>query len=216
AGVLGTAGPVDWQSMRDHSHIREAVARIVPGFEPLAEIDRTKREFHIGGRLLHEPLFPRASGRARLHTHAVPPLAGGAGELRLMTVRSEGQFNTVVYEDEDLYRGQNRRDVILLHPDDLASLGLSDGTPVTVKSATGEMPGILATAFDRIKPGNALMYYPEANVLVPRGLDPQSRTPAFKNVLVKVEITAQGRPRAAPELQEIGPGANTRNSMKSC
>ena len=33
-----------------------------------------------------------------------------------MTVRSEGQFNTVVYEEEDLYRGQTRRDVILLHP----------------------------------------------------------------------------------------------------
>ncbi len=33
-----------------------------------------------------------------------------------MTVRSEGQFNTVVYEDEDIYRGQDRRDVILLNP----------------------------------------------------------------------------------------------------
>ena len=34
-----------------------------------------------------------------------------------MTVRSEGQFNTVVYEEEDVYRGQDRRDVILLHHD---------------------------------------------------------------------------------------------------
>ena len=33
-----------------------------------------------------------------------------------MTVRSEGQFNTVVYEEEDLYRGQDRRDVILMNP----------------------------------------------------------------------------------------------------
>ncbi len=42
-------------------------------------------------------------------------------------------------------------------------------------------------AFDRIKPGNALMYYPEANVLVPRLADPHSRTPAFKSVLVRVQ-----------------------------
>jgi anaerobic selenocysteine-containing dehydrogenase len=28
------------------------------------------------------------------------------------------------------------------------------------------------------------MYYPEANVLVPRKLDPRSKTPAFKNVEV--------------------------------
>ena len=30
------------------------------------------------------------------------------------------------------------------------------------------------------------MYYPEANVLVPRDVDPRSKTPAFKSVLVEV------------------------------
>jgi hypothetical protein len=30
------------------------------------------------------------------------------------------------------------------------------------------------------------MYYPEANVLVPRDVDPQSKTPAFKSVLIEV------------------------------
>jgi hypothetical protein len=30
------------------------------------------------------------------------------------------------------------------------------------------------------------MYYPEANVLVPRVVDPQSRTPLFKNVIVSI------------------------------
>lgn len=217
AGVLGTGGPVDWESMLDHRQIRQAVAKIVPGFEELGEIDRTKREFHINGRLLHEPKFPRASGRAKLHTHAMPPLAGSAGELRMMTVRSEGQFNTVVYEEEDLYRGQDRRDVILMHPDDITSRGLSDGTPVTVRSATGAMPGILVKAFDRIKPGNALMYYPEANVLVSRALDPQSRTPAFKSVLVTIEVSARTLPRTTDrEPIAIGNGSTTRDSMKAC
>ena len=58
-------------------------------------------------------------------------------QLRLMTVRSEGQFNTVVYEDEDIYRGQDRRDVILLHPDDMRRLGLAEDQRVTVRSETG-------------------------------------------------------------------------------
>jgi hypothetical protein len=31
------------------------------------------------------------------------------------------------------------------------------------------------------------MYYPEANRLVNRALDPQSKTPAFKCVVVRVE-----------------------------
>jgi hypothetical protein len=30
------------------------------------------------------------------------------------------------------------------------------------------------------------MYYPEANVLVPRAVDPESGTPAFKNVAVEL------------------------------
>ena len=41
-----------------------------------------------------------------------------------MTVRSEGQFNTVVYEEEDIYRGQDRRDVILMNRADIDRLGL--------------------------------------------------------------------------------------------
>ena len=103
-----------------------------------------------------------------------------------MTVRSEGQFNTVVYEEEDLYRGQDRRDVILLHPDDISRLGLTEEQHVTIRSETGELTGIRVRAFDKIKAGNTLMYYPESNVLVPRHVDGQSKTPAFKGVLVTI------------------------------
>jgi len=103
-----------------------------------------------------------------------------------MTIRSEGQFNTVVYEDEDIYRGIDRRDVILMHPDDLVRFNLTDGDRVTVHGPAGSMPNIRATVFDNIKPGNAAMYYPEANRLIARTLDPQSKTPAFKAVVVQI------------------------------
>ena len=102
-----------------------------------------------------------------------------------MTVRSEGQFNTVVYEDDDRYRGQKRRDIILLHPDDIARLGLKEDQRVTIRSTTGTMPNILIRPFE-IRPGNAVMYYPEANILIPRTVDPESGTPAFKNVTVTI------------------------------
>jgi hypothetical protein len=45
---------------------------------------------------------------------------------------------------------------------------------------------ILVRAFD-IRAGNALMYYPEANLLVGRDVDPLSKTPAFKAVTITVE-----------------------------
>jgi molybdopterin-dependent oxidoreductase alpha subunit len=184
-------GPVDWTSMRNTGKIRAAIAAVIPGFEKLAQIDRTKEEFQITGRTLHQPRFATPDGKAVLHVHELPELMGTADltELRLMTVRSEGQFNTVVYEDQDIYRGQDRRDVILLHPHDMRRLKLAEDQRVTVRSETGSMPNILVRSFDQIRAGNALMYYPEANVLVPRVADPLSRTPAFKSVVVTLEAS---------------------------
>ena len=184
--TLGTSTPIDWADMQNTGRIRQAIAQVVPGFEQLAEMETSKQEFHIPGRTLHEPRFPTADGRAALHMHDLPALQGDEQQLRLMTVRSEGQFNTVVYETDDIYRGQTRRDVILLHPDDIARLGLQEDQRVTIRSEVGSLGNILVRPFPEIRPGNALMYYPEANVLVPRYADAQSRTPAFKNVLITV------------------------------
>jgi molybdopterin-dependent oxidoreductase alpha subunit len=184
--LFGDGGPVDWKAARHHCDVRGLIARVIPGYEALADIDRSRREFQIPGRTFHAPRFGTPDGKARFVPVAIPPLAGSGTQLRLMTVRSEGQFNTVVYEEEDVYRGQDRRDVILLHPDDLARLGLTPDQRVTVRSDAGVMEGVRARPFD-IKAGNALMYYPEANVLVPAVTDPESKTPAFKSVLVTVE-----------------------------
>ena len=69
-------------------------------------------------------------------------------------------------------------------------LGLSADQLVTVRSSTGTLSQIVARPFQEIRSGNALMYYPEANILIPRTADPKSRTPAFKCVLVNVEPEA--------------------------
>jgi molybdopterin-dependent oxidoreductase alpha subunit len=180
---------IDWRSMQDTGRIRKAIAAIIPGFEKIADIDKTRQEFHIGGRVFHQANFPTYNGRANLHVHDLPALHGqGDRELRLMTIRSEGQFNTVVYEDYDLYRGVERRDVILIHPDDIQRLGLDASMTVTVRGPAGSLRGVRLHPFTEIRPGNAAMYYPEANVLVSRQVDPSSKTPAFKCVIVKLEI----------------------------
>jgi anaerobic selenocysteine-containing dehydrogenase len=103
-----------------------------------------------------------------------------------MTLRSEGQFNSVVYDEEDLYRGQERRDVILMNPSDLKRLNLQPDQRVRVRSDVGEMRYILARPYE-IREGNAAMYYPEANVLIPHRVDPLSKTPAFKSIDIRVE-----------------------------
>jgi anaerobic selenocysteine-containing dehydrogenase len=108
--------------------------------------------------------------------------------FRLMTLRSEGQFNTVVYEEEDLYRGNKRRDVVMMSERDAAALGLSEGDRVTVESSSGRLDLIVSIV--DIHDGSLAMYYPEANALVPRRLDPSSGTPAFKSVSVRLHRKA--------------------------
>lgn len=186
--ILREDGPIDWDELQTHRSIREAIGKIVPGFEQLSEIDETKREFQIEGRTFHQPRFATASGRAKFHVTAMPDATGGDGQLRMMTVRSEGQFNTVVYEEEDIYRGQDRRDVVLMNAGDMERMGLRGEQLVTVRSETGEMAGVRARPFE-IRAGNCLMYFPEANVLVPTRSDPRSKTPAFKSILVTISPT---------------------------
>lgn len=184
--VLGEQGSVKWSELASHDAVRQLIADLIPGYEAVRDIGQTKREFHIPGRHLAASAFPTPSGKAKFMTPPLPTLPELAErQLRLMTIRSEGQFNTVVYEDEDLYRGQDRRDVILMHPDDLQRLGLAPDQPVRVSNAVGELRYQRARPFD-VRPGNAMMYCPEANVLVPRDVDPSSKTPAFKHAVVTI------------------------------
>jgi hypothetical protein len=53
-----------------------------------------------------------------------------------------------------------------------------------VRTSTGSLDVVIAEV--DIRPGNVAMYYPEANVLVDRIIDPESLTPAFKSVSVQI------------------------------
>jgi len=215
---LGSEGPIDWQNLRDHDEIRKLIARVVPGLEKLATIGDTKEEFQIPGRILNEPKFKTASGKASFNAHPIPELPPlGEKQLRLMTVRSEGQFNTVVYEEKDIYRGQERRDVILMNAGDIAKFGLAVDQRVTVRNEVGTMPNILVREF-AIAPGCALMYYPEANVLVPRKSDPRSKTPAFKNAIVTIDPVASGVAEEQTALDDgvLAHAAANRANLKAC
>lgn len=202
--IPGEGQSLQWRTLTNHAHIRDLIARIIPGYQQLAAIDQTKQEFTIPGRVFREPKFPTDTGRAKMHVIALPELLGDERSgsmkptdcspwasrdgLRLMTMRSEGQFNTVVYEEEDIYRGQERRDVILMNRSDIDRLNLRINQRVSVRSDAGCMPNVAVREFD-IPPGNAAMYYPEANVLIPRIADPQSKTPSFKSAVIWIDAT---------------------------
>ena len=128
-------------------------------------------------------VIARAKGMTRYQAGDLPRAQGARSAAD--DHRSEGQFNTVVYEDYDRFRGQDRRDVIMIAKADRERLGLAVDQRITVRSACGEMANVLVREVD-IRAGDAAIYYPEANALVPRAADPESGTPAFKNAMVEL------------------------------
>ena len=190
--------PIDWRRLQDPVYVRELIARTVPGYGAIADIDDNKQEFEVGGRVFHEPYFATPSGRAQLAITPLPKLElpetdhfGGLapGErglvLSLITARSYGQHNTVVYKSGDSYRGMPHRQTILMNPADIAASGLAPHQRVRVQGEAGALEGIEVIP-GSIRCGAALMFYPEANVLMRPEIDAESGTPAFKRVPVLV------------------------------
>ncbi len=182
--VMGPA-TVDFAAFKRHRTLRQAIAATVPGMEDLADIDVAKKEFHIRQRILHEPVFSTPTGKAHFRT-CEPAKDADEAPFRLSTLRSEGQFNSIIYEEKDSYRGTSSRWSVLMNKDDIAALGLQQGGMATIRSSHGVMEGVVVTAFD-VPPGSVLAYYPEANVLTGTAVDPRSKTPSFKSTPVWVE-----------------------------
>ena len=94
-------------------------------------------------------------------------------------MRSEGQFNSIIYEESDSYRGTDTRWSVLMNPADLHALALEPGETVDLVSENGEMRAVVPHPFD-LPRGDVLAYYPEANPLLGTQVDERSRTPSFK------------------------------------
>lgn len=178
--------PINFAEFKRHQKVRQAIAKVVPGLEELADIDVAKKEFYVSGRVKHTPEFNTEDGKARF---VIPLSAGIVGAssrpYTMMTIRSEGQFNSIIYEESDSYRGVNNRWTVLLNQQDALELGVGEGETVDVSSDYGEMCGLEVKLFNLPK-GCVAAYYPEANILSSRLTDPRSHTPQFKSISVSV------------------------------
>ncbi len=194
ASQIVPASRFNFSLFKQHRNIRQVISACVPGMKELEDIDNTKREFHIEGRLLHTPQFNTESGKAKFICHTNSPPETTSNTLReskkypftLMTVRSEGQFNTIVYEENDSYRGVDHRWSLLMNSSDIKTMGLSEGSKVTIQSCSGKMEELEVKVFD-LPQGNVMAYFPEANILVSQATDPRSKTPAFKSIAVSIK-----------------------------
>jgi anaerobic selenocysteine-containing dehydrogenase len=120
----------------------------------------------------------------------------GHDVLRMITLRSNDQFNTTIYGYDDRFRGvHGTRMVVLMNQDDIDRLGLREGDEVMLRTSAKDhvrraMGGFRVTPYN-IPTGCIGTYYPEANTLVPIWHYAEgSKTPAAKSVPVTVERSA--------------------------
>ena len=186
--------PISWRRLQDPRYVRELIAKTISGYEKIGKIDETKEEFTIAGRIFTTPKFKTDSGKAKMQTTPMPnltlPTSADFGQdkgtvLALITGRSYRQHNTVVYKDGDKYRGMPHRQCILMHPEDIDAGGFANHQRVTIQGEAGQMDNIEIIS-GGVRRGAALMFYPEANVLMKGTTDPKSHTPAYKRVPVLV------------------------------
>lgn len=194
--------PVDWRQLHDTRYVRQLIAQTIPGFEAMATIDDTQTEFTIGGRIFKEPQFATASGKATMFVTPLPhlrlpspvdfgqPASTRGIVLALMTGRSYSQHNTVVYKEGDRYRGMPHRHCILMHAEDGQKAGFEEHQRVTVQGDAGQMEQI-EVIYGDVRPGSALMFYPEVNAIVKARTDPRCGIPAYKRVPVLVYAPAE-------------------------
>jgi molybdopterin-dependent oxidoreductase alpha subunit len=198
--------PIDWRRLQEPQYVRQLIAQTIPGYEKIGTIDQTKEEFTIGGRILDQPKFSTPSGKAMLHVTPLPDLSLPGPEffdlpadqpgivLALMTGRSYSQHNTVVYQIGDKYRGMPHRNCILVNRRDAERLGVAEHGSVTVRGNAGQMEKV-EVIFGAVRPGAALMFYPEVNVIFSAKVESRSGTPAYKRVPVCIY-----NPNSVPQL----------------
>ncbi len=193
---------LDWDAWAaDYGLVRDAIEATYP--DQFADYNR--RMFTPGGFPRPLPARKREwdtkTGKANF---AVPSaldasFAAGSGDdvFRLMTLRSNDQFNTTVYGYRDRFRGiEGTRDVVLMNSADIAALGLAADETIALEAATDDgvdrqLPGLRVVAYD-IPRGCVGAYYPEANVLVPLSQRAEeSHVPAAKSVPVRIRSLRQ-------------------------
>lgn len=204
--TLGEQPRVPWRDwVADYARVRDAIERTWPDvFERFNERFRTPGGFHrpIPAR---QRQWKTDSGKAEFITPSTLTADPDTPELtddvlRLMTVRSDDQFNTTVYSLDDRFRGvTGTRRVLFMHPDDIERLGLEEGARVSASTAvddgvTRRVDDLRITPYD-IPPGCVAGYYPECNPLLPLWHHAkESHVPAAKSIPVRLRRMGDAAP----------------------
>ena len=178
--------------------IRAEIARAIPLYAGIERLAAKGDQFQWGGPTLYaDGHFATVDGKAHFAAiDAVRPAHAAVmafecvtdpGRTFRVSTRRGKQFNSMIQRQVDPLTGA-RRDDILISREDLARLGLADGTTVVLRAAAGSYRGRLKAS--PITPGNLEVHWPEGNVLLAAAaIDHASMEPDY-NAVVTLEAAS--------------------------
>jgi anaerobic selenocysteine-containing dehydrogenase len=160
------------------------MAGAMPLYAGVEKLERAGQWVQWGGpRLFAEGFTKMPGGRARFTVVRPPKIEIPDGCFYLTTRRGK-QFNSMTYGRRDPLTGSGDRREVVMAPMDAERRGLSDGSPVRLRSESGTWEGRVRVG--PVKPGHLQGHWPETNVLIPRRFDPVSGEPDY-NAVVTLE-----------------------------
>ncbi len=200
AGIAQSCLPpnpaIDWDAwVGDYRLIRDEIAAVFPHFfARFNERLQEKGGFWKGNKAAGRE-WDTESGKAEFlvpDTLNATGFTEADGRFRLLTLRSNDQFNTTIYGYSDRFRGINgTRQVVLMNRADIARAGLTVGQRVTLATDAEDnhdrrVGDLIVVEYD-VPDGCIAAYYPECNPLIPLSHHAEeSHVPAAKSVPVRV------------------------------
>jgi molybdopterin-dependent oxidoreductase alpha subunit len=211
--TLGARGGIDWDAYAgDYDLIRDKIEAVFPDFADYNRRIRQPGGFHLPNTAAQR-IWKTENGKANFLVE--PGLEEDATTadpdiLRLTTLRAHDQYNTTVYSLDDRYRGVfGRRDILFMNPRDMERMGYAEGDVVDIATAleharADRVVQALTVVRYNLPAGCCASYYPETQPLIAlEDHDPQSFTPSYKSVPVRVRASAPMR-RADREVGQAG------------
>ncbi len=183
--------PINWKTFENnYDSIRDAIERVIPGFEDYNKRVRIKGGFYLPNGPRDGPTWNTPSGTAEFISNELSTIEHNGGYV-MMTIRSHDQYNTTIYGMDDRYRGiYKARRIVLMNPDDMDEEGILPSEEIDLisifsgKERYAEQWKVVPYSIPR---GNIATYFPEANVLIPLdSVAESSNTPTSKSVVVQI------------------------------
>ncbi|KAB2338086.1 FdhF/YdeP family oxidoreductase [Cytobacillus depressus] len=147
--------------------IRDEISIANRNYDGIQHLKNRGDVFQWGGAWLCEGgNCPTPDGKGNLLAIEIPELRKTEGQFYVTTRRGK-QFNSMIYSETDPFNGADRYD-ILMNAVDAEQINIKEGDSIVAFNSYGTLQG--RAKFEDVKSGNIAVFWPEGNVLLPKGV----------------------------------------------